>query len=469
MIRALVLFVALFAAALAAAWLADHPGRMALDWQGWRIEAPVALVFVALFVALALAAAVHRFWLWLARSPQSLAQNRERKRERQGYEALTKGLVAVAAGDASQARRQARQAESLLEAPPLTRLLSAQAAQLDGDDRSARKYFEEMLGSPDTEFLALRGLLTTALREGDHAAALDYATRAHSVRPDANWATEALFDLQARAGLWKEAQVTLTDAGRTEALTPEQARRRKAIALHAQALEAEAAGDRRRAIKLFEQAHTSAPDLVVAALDGARLLLAANKIRRASEMIERCWRDSPHPALAALYQALWVDEKAGYMMQRLERLHALNPGSREGRLALAGQLIEARQFDEARAHLAPLVAADASIPPEQRLCRLMADLEEGESGQAASARDWLLQMETAPADPAWACGDCGSVTRDWSAHCPTCGTFDSLDWQTLPGSSDVHAATPGPASAANPEPAENQPPKPDIDESPASA
>ena len=429
MIRAVILFVALFAAALAAAWLADNPGQLALDWQGWRIEAPVALVAVGLLLLFAFAALVYRFWLWLGRSPKAMAQNRARKRERQGYEALTKGLVAVAAGDANQARTLARQAENLLESPPLTRLLSAQAAQLDGDDVAARRYFEEMLDSPDTEFLALRGLLTSAMREGDRTAALEYAARAHRARPDANWATVALFDLQAKAGLWKEAQATLVDAGRQNAMTPDETGRRKAIALHAQALAAEADGDRRRAIKLFDQAHSSAPDFVPVAADGARLLLAAKKTRKASDMIERCWRHSPHPDLAEVYLALWSGEKPGYIGQRLDRLHALNPGSREGRIALARWLIANRRFEDARAHLAPLVADDASDDPEQRLCQLMADLEEGESGQAAAARDWLLQMETAPGDPAWTCGECGHATEAWTSHCEACESLDSLSWQ----------------------------------------
>ena len=309
MIRAIILFVALFAAALAAAWLADHPGQLAIDWQGWRVEAPVAVVAVGLMLIFGIMALAYRFWLWLARSPEAMNRNRTQKRERQGYEALTKGLVAVAAGDAGQARTLARQAENLLASPPLTRLLSAQAAQLDGDDVAARHYFEEMLESPDTEFLALRGLLNTALREGDQTSALDYAARAHRARPDANWATEALFDLQAQAGLWKEAQVTLADAGKQKAMTADETTRRKAIALHAQALAAEADGDRRRAIKLFGQAHDAAPGFMPAATDGARLLLAARKTRRAADMIERCWRESPHPDLAGLYQALWADEK----------------------------------------------------------------------------------------------------------------------------------------------------------------
>ena len=44
-------------------------------------------------------------------------------------------------------------------------LLSAQAAQLTGDDAAARRYFSGMLEQPETAFLALRGLLLQAQRD----------------------------------------------------------------------------------------------------------------------------------------------------------------------------------------------------------------------------------------------------------------------------------------------------------------
>ncbi len=60
----------------------------------------------------------------------------------------------------------------LLAEPPLTLLLSAQAAQLNGDEQAARRYFTAMLDRAETEFLGLRGLVMQALRGGDEAAAL---------------------------------------------------------------------------------------------------------------------------------------------------------------------------------------------------------------------------------------------------------------------------------------------------------
>jgi len=81
-------------------------------------------------------------------------------------------------GDAEEAQKFARKADVLLAEPPLTLLLSAQAAQLNGDDQAAQRYFMAMIERKETEFLGLRGLIMHALRGGDEATALTLIERA---------------------------------------------------------------------------------------------------------------------------------------------------------------------------------------------------------------------------------------------------------------------------------------------------
>src|ERR687888_327363 len=69
-------------------------------------------------------------------------------------------------GDAVEAQRQAKQAGDLLNDPPLTLLLEAQAAQLGGDEKAATRYFRAMLDHPEASFLGLRGLLMQSLKTG---------------------------------------------------------------------------------------------------------------------------------------------------------------------------------------------------------------------------------------------------------------------------------------------------------------
>ncbi|MSP80969.1 MAG: heme biosynthesis protein HemY, partial [Rhodospirillales bacterium] len=242
MVRWLLYFVAAAALVAAAVWLADNTGTVTLSWRGWRVDTSVAVVIAAGAIVLVAAGILHRLWLLIAHAPGDLRQSWRRRRRERGYEALTRGMVAIAAGDADEARRQSRRAEGLLDQPPLTLLLAAQAAQLSGDEQAAARFFSTMSEKPETEFLGVRGLLGQAIKRGDRPGALDLARRAWRLRRDSAWASDVLFDLETKEGRWLDARATLGEATRRGALTKETARRREAALLVELARQAAAEG-----------------------------------------------------------------------------------------------------------------------------------------------------------------------------------------------------------------------------------
>ena len=173
----------------------------------------------------------------IRRAPRQFGRSRRRARIDRGYQALTQGLVAAAAGDVAAAKTHNRRAEKLLEHSPPTLLLSAQAAQLDGDEGAARQKFQQMLKHSETEFLGMRGLLAQAIKDGDRETALKLARRAYLRRPNSPWVLTTLFDLQTQAGLWNEALSTVGDMARYKVIDRATAIRRRAILFHQQAAE----------------------------------------------------------------------------------------------------------------------------------------------------------------------------------------------------------------------------------------
>lgn len=445
MIRVLWFFIGLVLIASAAAWLADRPGDIVVDWQGWRIETSVAAGAVAFAVLLAAGAIGYHAWLQLWHSPQAIGRWRRDGRRRKGETALFSGMTALAAGEGDEARKLGRRALALLDESPLALMLSAQAAQQAGDTLEAARLYNRMLGEPETEFLGVRGLLVQALQAGDTQAALRHARRAQALRPGSPWVQNLLFDLQSAAGLWHEAQATLEDASRHKVVDKATGRRRKALTLYAQARDADTAGGTDKAAALARDAHALAPDFVPAALLSARHYQANDETGKAARVIEACWRKSPHPDLAALYLALNPRDEAPRRVRRIARLDRLNAGHREGHVALAGVLANARRWHEAHTHLNKALAARE----ERRLFRLMAKVEEGEHG-AAAAGSWLQKMAAAPADDAWVCGGCGAVASAWTPHCDACGRFDSLAWGPPPRPHTGAPAGALPAAASEP-------------------
>jgi HemY protein len=220
-----IIFVAAAALVVAAAlWLVDSPGEVTLSGDGWQMGIPLPLFVLAMLIMVVIVALVYRFWRSIRRAPGATRGFFQRREKEKGYKALTQGMVAVAAGDANEAVRQARRANSLLSEPPLTMLLSAQAAQLNGDETAAKRYFTAMLEREETAFLGLRGLLMQAERDGQGGQALALARRAHALQPKAPWVLTTLLDLQVAEHHWREAIDTVDQAAKSKAMEPAKAR-----------------------------------------------------------------------------------------------------------------------------------------------------------------------------------------------------------------------------------------------------
>jgi len=137
--RILIYIVEVAVVVAVAVWLADRPGVVLLEWQGYRVETSIGvLALVFLFCVGVVVAGLFWGWRWLRRRPREWSQNRRLSRQNAGLQALSEGLVAIAAGDATAARKHSRRAGSLLENAPMTLLLEAQTAQIEGDDAAAR-------------------------------------------------------------------------------------------------------------------------------------------------------------------------------------------------------------------------------------------------------------------------------------------------------------------------------------------
>jgi HemY protein len=426
-IRALGYLIVIFVIVAGAVWLLDRPGAVAVDWQGYRIETSFAVLTAGVAILAVVAAVGYRMWLALIRAPGRLGDAWRERRRGKGYRALTKGMVAVAAGDAGEAARQVKRAEVLLNEPPLTLLLSAQAAQLGGDDKAAERFFQEMTENPETEFLGLRGLLTQAMKAGDDAGALELARRAYRLQPKSDWVSASLFDLQVKSGKWLDAQVTGDEQARLGLIGRETNRRRKAVLALQQGVDLARAGDKEEAAKRYKLAHDSASDFVPAAVAWAGALIDQGKARRAGDVIAKAWAEVPHPDLVepAMRAAGAIDALS--RVKAAERLVAAKKVHPESLIALTRAYLEAQLWGEARSRLTAL--GESGMESQARVCRLWADLEEAERGDNDAARDWLRRAALADADPAWVCDSCGNAVGAWSVTCGNCGAFDSFQWR----------------------------------------
>jgi HemY protein len=427
MLRALWFIFLLAVLATSAMWLVDNPGQVSMAWQGYVIETSAAVLFSAIAGIAVLSALMHRFWIFISDLPAGVSRFRREGRRRRGYLALSRGMVAVAAGDRGEARRQAGRADDLLEEPSLTMLLSAQSAQLTGDEKAAQKFFTEMLKNPDTEFLGLRGLLNQATKNDDRYEALKWVRRAYQLKPESDWVARTMFDLASRAGLWQEADSALAMAVRKKQVDALEAKHSRAVLNHQLSMEAEASGNNVKALKLSKKASSEELGFIPAQIHLAHLLMSSGKQRKATDTLEAAWAIIPHPEIARAYWLLSDTNDAKARMMASHKLAALNPKSPVTKLMLVKSALDAGQWDEARKNLEEVGASGE--PVTSNYCQLMAQLEEAEHSDMIAAREWLVRAANADTDPLWLCQDCGNAADAWSALCGACGAFDKLQWR----------------------------------------
>ncbi len=424
MIRVLIYVVVVFALAAGFAWLAERPGALTITWQGYEIRtslmiaaAGVALLFAAIIV-------VGTILRVVVRTPRSVGHFLGARRRDRGYRALSRGMIAVGAGDARTARRAAQESQSLLGKEPLVLLLAAQAAQIGGDRTAARTAFEALSETAETKVLGLHGLFVEARRQGEHTAARHFAEEAMRIAPHTPWAGTALFDYQCQAGDWQGGLATLTANADAKIVDAAQAKRLRAVLLTARAMELEA-GHPDEARTLAVEAHRLAPDLAPAATTAARLLTRAGEIGRATRLLEVAWKAAPHPEIAEAYAAVRPGDSVRDRLKRVRRLADLRANHPDAALAVARAAIDAHDWQAARNALGGLTRAE----PSERVCLLMAEIEEGEHGDQGRVRSWLRRALDARRDPVWTAD--GHVFEHWAPVSPISGRVDAFEWRVV--------------------------------------
>ncbi len=434
-IRTTVYIALLVAVTWAAMVLLETPGSVEVTWGAKHFSMrPLAAVFAALALVFALwiiwkvvglLLAVFTFFFTGDRT--ALERYWARRAQKKGLAALSDSLVALSAGDGRRAAVKAKKAEMLLDEPPLTRIVNAQAALMSGEKDRARHYFEMLSADRKTEIAGIKGLLTMSLNEGDTDRALKLARRAFVLQPKESGTQDALLGLQAQIGDWRGARDTMRAKAKSGHLPKDVAARREAVLLLADARTAQAKGDTERALTAATEAAKKAPGLAPAAALATELLARDGQARKAARIAVDAWRHAPHPSIAAAFAAIQPDETPDQRRQRFRTLIAAAPDHAETKMLLAELELTAGHFPEAKKALGDL----AEVAPTARACAIMAAIEKGQGAPEAVVRGWLAKALTATRGAQWCCDNCGFIAPEFTPLCPNCEAFDTLTWREI--------------------------------------
>lgn len=440
MIKAIWFFIKAAIVAGVGVWLATRQGSISLSMMGYDIIVQSGLFFLLLFIILISFVAIYRLIRAVLSTPQVIAKYQEKDKQKKGYKALTLGLVAVAAGDADKATEYAKKSKDFMpDQNALQLLLSAQAAQLRGDNKAAQTYFKTLSDNEEAGFLGLRGLLNDALKEKDFKAALDYARQAQDSYPGRGWLLKIVYDLEIKNHQWDKAMNTGKLAVKAGGLKQEVATSDR-VAIHLMRGDYARDGrDSKSALKEYEAAFKQDQNFVPTIVRLVRFHLDNNKRNKAAELIRKTWKMVSHPDLAMLWSDLAPPkgEKNNANIKRLkwfEDLVALNPESYEGQVAAANAAMDMGYWGEARAYLNQA----EKIRPCASLYRLMAIAEQNSGDNDAIIHALMEKASEGLPDKSWYCSQTGLIYQDWSSIAMPHEGFNTIVWG-IPGEKKLAA------------------------------
>ncbi|WP_158921589.1 heme biosynthesis HemY N-terminal domain-containing protein [Acidisphaera sp. S103] len=421
-----ILFVLVGCVTMAAAWLlAGIPGHVVASIGAYTVETSTPIAILMLVALLVVVLILLRIVRGILAVPRAGAGWRRRHRLALGERTVTRVLIALAAGEPAIARKEARRGRHLLGDSPQTLLLVAEAARLSGREDEAEEAFRALTKQKDASFLGLRGLLRQAVDRRDWPEALIIAKQAEAAHPGTAWLRQQRAELALQTENWAEA---------LELIGPDS--RRSTYYIAAAAVEA----DPSRALAFAKQAWRQDPAFAPAVLAYASRLRAAGHEKRAQSCIADAWKRVPHPDLAAFALALEPDKLA--RARAGKRLVAGNPTHPESRLLLARVALDAGLTGEARHQLE---TAEKEGLKQQRLCLLLAEIEEQEYGDTEAGRlaqrDALRRAATAEPDPHWQCTTCRTDHAMWHPKCDVCGGIGTIQWSSAVRTSGLSVVT----------------------------
>ena len=424
--RLVKLVIAATLIAMLASWLSAQPGESRLDWLGYRLELPTSLLVslgLGLVILLIFMDRLGRFIrLW----PVLLGRGWQARRRQRGERALGLGLVALSAGDAKSARRQAKKSEKLLGRGLLPDLLAAQAAHASGDRQAARRYFKTLSESTDTAYYGQIGLMNLEALEGHSPASLAAARKALSLQADSPQAARHILEHDLAAENWQAAVTSARRLTRLSGLEEQENARLKAMQTALCYLLSELPEQADKQTSWLEQGLEAMPGHPALTTRLAQLLLEKKQPRPALKLLEKNFIRQPHPDLPALIKQASQDNP-GQHISRLTRL-AGQAGQDSGYLVAAAAALDAGIWASASSLLEQI----SQTGQNNEYFLLQARLAEARE-QPEAAAEALHTAARARHGPAWHCQSCQTIAPQYEPRCPSCAQVGSLHWTDRPG------------------------------------
>jgi HemY protein len=410
-------------------FLIVQPGQVTIAWKDYNISIQLGYMAVGILVLLFLVASFSEFITRLSLWPQNIVRARAEKKRSKGYRSLMQSLSAAATGDQKNALILAQRAQKFLpeEESGLPLLLQAQALSKNVNAGNIEEPYKLLLKNADTALLGLQGMTQNAILAGDFAKALLLARKAYSENPKNHSLAKAVYDLEIKNRLWNDALITL-DKNRKYLRDSDDVDRRAIYIVLGDMAKQEVRMD--EAFRFYKKAFDEDKNFVPAATRFIQVLIETNKRSKGLSILQKSWKENPHPAYIPLWSMLVPEQKAGkpnVKFRWFQWIAEFHPESEVAQLALARVAIGEQLWGEARIALAKAEKLGNSA----EIYELWVLLEEKTTNKPDVIRQWLDRAYSSKTGGVWVCSKSGRHFPTWQAVIEPEGHFNSLIWNPI--------------------------------------
>lgn len=179
----------------------DHSGYVLIAFSGWQLQTSLLFAAVVLLVGLWLLLTLWRLIVAGLLLPRATRRWRARRRRNKARRSMYAGLLKYAEGRWARAEEEIQRRAQRHEAPGISYLFAANAAQRRGHTGDRDRYLEQAASSDGASELAV--LLTRAqlqIEQAQHAEALATLARAYELEPRHPFVIELYGEQCARTG-----------------------------------------------------------------------------------------------------------------------------------------------------------------------------------------------------------------------------------------------------------------------------
>jgi uncharacterized membrane-anchored protein len=417
-------------------WALDNNGSVLINWLGYEISTDV---LTASLIAIFFVAMIFAFSFLLARLlaikfpnllkkffTKSHLKNLEKLvlKNSQAFDLMTKLLLSLEVEDKKTSKDLQKKVSDLAKNQEFNNFCLGKIAFQDKDFSKAAELFSKFEDNRHAKILELKSKLKLALHQDEEASAIAYAKQILLLKRDSIETTTILFSLYKKHGLWQEAKSLIAEYG-PEQFKDELQKRDLAIINSSLAFEAYQKKKFLTAIKYANIALKAENGFLPAQEVRLKSWLKLGFNFKVSWQIKGLWSNSPHLIFAEIFDLINRKSSAKSRIKSMKKLADLNKESSLGKLAMGIVAFRAGSFQVAKDCLNIAIAQEKTY----RAYKLLAFTQKA-LGNDLEYKNNLLKAEMLPKDDHYFCNSCSHLSSKWNAKCSSCGTYDSLEWNS---------------------------------------